>query len=115
MTEPKRDPSHDLFQNYARHYDSMEKLGRGQRVPDDLERLKRDRLPPWIDEIPKDARILDAGCAQGHLLLMLARVGFENLTGVDLSAQLLAEARARVPQAQLIQADIRPESVFPSH
>ncbi|GAB6049864.1 hypothetical protein JCM16106_07080 [Hydrogenophilus islandicus] len=109
MTEPKRDPSYDLFQNYARHYKTGEERGgrRVDRVPDDLERLKRDRLPPWIDEIPKNARILDAGCAQGHLLLTLARVGFENLTGVDLSDQLLAEARAHVPQAQLIQADIR--------
>ncbi|GAB6068649.1 hypothetical protein JCM13664_19690 [Methylothermus subterraneus] len=104
----RRDPSHELFQNYARHYAAMgEGRGGRQRLPDDLERLKRDRLPRWIDEIPKEARILDAGCAQGHHLEALRRVGFTNLTGVELSEQLLSVARQRLPQAQLIQADIR--------
>ena len=105
--EARQDPSHDLFQNYARHYASMQERGRRELLPYDLIRLKRDRLPRWIDEIPKDARILDAGCAQGNYLEMLSRVGFTNLTGVDLSEQLLADARRRLPQAQLIRADIR--------
>jgi len=104
---PTLDPSHELFQNYSRHYATRERRGR-ERLPAELERIKRDRLPRWIDEIPKDARILDAGCAQGHLLEALGRVGFSNLTGVDISAQLLAEARRRLPQdARLYEGDIR--------
>lgn len=97
------DPSGELFQNYSRHYATGAERGgrRVDRLPDDWGRLKRDRLPRWIDEIPKDARILDAGCAQGHYLEALRRVGFTNLTGVDLSEQLLADARQRLPQAQL--------------
>ncbi|MBW1669289.1 MAG: hypothetical protein JRJ66_14830 [Deltaproteobacteria bacterium] len=59
----KADPSLELFQNYARHYASLEERARGERLPEELERLKRHRLPSWIDEIPKDARILDAPCA----------------------------------------------------
>ncbi len=107
--EARQDPSHELFQNYARHYSTGEERDgrRVERLPDDVERLKRDRLPRWIEEIPKDVRILDAGCAQGHHLEALRRVGFTHLTGIDLSEELLADARQLLPQAQLIQADIR--------
>lgn len=100
-----RDWSKELFDNYARHYASM---GEIERVPDDIDKLRRDRLPAWIDSIPKDARILDAGCAQGDLLLALSRVGYTHLTGVDLSAQLLATARTKLPASvSLIERDIR--------
>ncbi|KAJ1941494.1 Protein-lysine N-methyltransferase efm4, partial [Linderina pennispora] len=34
-----------------------------------------------------DARILDVGCGNGHLLLGLAEEGYTNLTGTDYSAQ----------------------------
>lgn len=105
----KRNDPRVLFQNYARHYSTGEERGgrRVERLPDDLEKLKRDRLPRWIDEIPRDARILDAGCAQGHYLEALRRVGFTNLSGIDFSEELLSVARQRVPQAHLIHADIR--------
>ncbi len=99
--EAKQDPSHELFQNYARHYTLLVERGRSELVPDDLTRLKRDRLPRWIDEIPRDAKILDAGCALDFLLKVLSRVGFE------LSKQLLDEARQRLPHTRLIQTDIR--------
>lgn len=96
----------EIFQHYARHYEAMS--GGIERLPDDLERLKRDRLPPWIDEVPRSARVLDAGCAQGDLLAALARVGFSDLTGVDLSAELLAHARTKLPASvRLIEADVR--------
>lgn len=99
------EPSRELFDNYAAHYQAMEKR---ERLPNDLERLKRDRLPCWIDEVPRTARVLDAGCAEGHWLEALRRVGFNNLTGVDLSAQLLEIAMVRLgTAARLIQADLR--------
>jgi SAM-dependent methyltransferase len=98
------DPNKQLFDNYARHYESMAVI---ERLPDDIERLKRDRLPRWIDEVPRNSRILDAGCAQGHLLAALQRVGFTDLTGVDLSSQLLQTASRLVPCARLIESDIR--------
>lgn len=99
------DTSQKLFERYARHYQTMEVH---ERLPDELERLRRDRLPCWIDEIPKDARMLDAGCAQGHLLEALRRVGFTNLIGFDLSAESLAAARMRLPDwVHLEQQDVR--------
>lgn len=98
-------PSKDIFDNYARHYASM---GVIERLPNDLARLKRDRLPDWIDAIPKTARILDAGCGAGDHLAALHRVGFENLCGVDVSAQLLTMAREKLPSTvRLIETDLR--------
>lgn len=99
------DPSKALFENYARHYETM---GEIERLPSDLDRLKRDRLPQWLDSIPQNARILDAGCAQGDLLAALSRVGYTNLVGVDISAQLLATARAKLPaEVLLVEMDVR--------
>lgn len=99
-----KDLNQALFSQYARHYDSM---ARRERLPEDLEKLKRDRLPPWLSEIPRDARILDLGCAQGHLLEALRRVGYTRLTGVDLSSELLSSARRLLPETvRLIQADL---------
>jgi SAM-dependent methyltransferase len=97
------DPNKQLFDNYARHH---ERAG-FDRLPEDLGKLKRDRLPRWIDEVPRNSRILDAGCAQGHLLAALQRVGFTDLTGVDLSSQLLQTASRLVPCARLIESNIR--------
>lgn len=93
------DSTKKIFDNYARHYDAM---GEVARLPDDLERLRRDRLPRWLDTVPTQARILDAGCAQGDLLAALSRLGYVNLTGVDISAQLLASAREKLPEEALL-------------
>lgn len=98
------DSTKKIFDNYARHYDAM---GEVERLPKDLERLRRDRLPHWIDTVPKQARILDAGCAQGDWLAALSRVGYENLPGVDISAPLLAMARQKLPKGvRLVEMDV---------
>ncbi|MGE0072263.1 MAG: class I SAM-dependent methyltransferase [Thiomonas sp.] len=47
--------------------------------------------------MPKTARMLDAGCATGYLLGLLHGLGYTRLTGVDVSVQLTATARERLP------------------
>ena len=52
------------------------------------------------------APVLDLGCGDGrHLGLLAGGAGF--VIGVDLSADLLAAARDRQPQAALLRADMR--------
>ncbi|OYW18600.1 MAG: hypothetical protein B7Z52_04820, partial [Burkholderiales bacterium 12-64-5] len=63
-------------------------------------------LARFLDHLGKPARILDLGCGTGrpigeHIL----RQG-HLLTGVDQAAQLLALARARLPQGRWIEARI---------
>ena len=67
----------------------------GARTPieiDQLEALLRLRPP---------LRILDLPCGQGRHALDLARRGFANVVGVDRSAFLLKQARARAQAANL--------------
>ncbi|UCF09635.1 MAG: class I SAM-dependent methyltransferase [Candidatus Bipolaricaulota bacterium] len=56
--------------------------------------------------------LLDLACGAGRHLLALHRIGFLALTGIDLSADLLAEARRRLDESggssvRLVRADMR--------
>jgi len=89
------DPSLELFKDYEKHY-AAAGAGRWQVAPDKVRAYHLDRLPRWLDRIPRDARILDAGCANGYLLSLFAACGYGNLVGVELSEQLAAAARHRL-------------------
>jgi len=60
-------------------------------------------------EFNKDLNILDVGCGTGRHLLELARRGYKNLVGVDLSASMLKRARQKASaeklKIELIQND----------
>lgn len=93
-----------IFEQYARHYE----LGaKGiERIPGDRAKLLRDRVPPCMKGVSTDARILDVGCAQGHLLAILQRAGYIRLTGVDISPPLVEQARELVtPEVHLFVDD----------
>jgi SAM-dependent methyltransferase len=51
------------------------------------------------------ARILDLCCGSGRFAAFLGRSGYQ-VTGVDSSRELLAEAMERAPRARLVQADM---------
>ncbi len=66
------------------------------------ERVYKEILKP----IEKDAPILDLGCSRGGLLRSLSLMGYQNLTGIDLSGGDLAIARNANPSITFIQDDI---------
>jgi ubiquinone/menaquinone biosynthesis C-methylase UbiE len=51
-------------------------------------------------------RVLDVGCGTGKSLLPLVRRGYDG-AGCDVSAGMLARARAALPEAPLHRADMR--------
>jgi len=55
-----------------------------------------------ILKIRKDQAILDVACGTGDALLHLARQGYENLTGSDISCGMLSMAKRKVPFLPLI-------------
>jgi len=95
----------DLFQSYKNHYNALS--GLIESIPDDIKRTQRDRLPRCLKPIPKDAPILDLGCAEGRLMEILQRCGYINATGVDVSEALIEIAKKNLsPNTKLFTADI---------
>ncbi|MFF9049204.1 class I SAM-dependent methyltransferase [Streptomyces parvulus] len=55
--------------------------------------------------VPRGARVLDAGCGTGRVLIELARLGYEGV-GVDRDASMLAVARRAAPKLTWLEADL---------
>lgn len=62
------------------------------------------RLLSFIEHVPSDARILDAGCGAGPALRFLKQRGFVPY-GSDLIEYPLRQARQIIPEARLAQCD----------
>jgi len=59
-----------------------------------------------IGRLPEGGRVLDIGCGTGlPTALQLSNAGLQ-VTGIDISAGMLALARENVPQVEFVQADI---------
>lgn len=95
------DQLQDFFSKYQSSYDR--RWGSGFRSLKEIQELHLDRLPRWIERIESDSTILDAGCASGYLLSLLEGLGFNNLTGIDLSEQLIESARQRLSGTTQLQ------------
>ncbi|MEU7381636.1 MULTISPECIES: class I SAM-dependent methyltransferase [unclassified Streptomyces] len=55
--------------------------------------------------VPAGARVLDAGCGTGRVMIRLAELGYD-CVGVDLDASMLAVARKQAPELPWFQADL---------
>ncbi len=72
------------------------------RVVDDP---RHEWLQKLADRLPVGARVVELGCGNGTAETQELARRFE-LTGVDLSAEQLRRTRERVPEAELVQADL---------
>ncbi|KAF9925869.1 hypothetical protein FBU30_004425 [Linnemannia zychae] len=63
------------------------------------------KMVDWVEEHYEDEKetcaILDLGCGNGHLLLDLAELGFEDLTGIDYSPAAIELAKAVAEDKEL--------------
>lgn len=66
----------------------------------------RPEQEKFVKLLPKNARVLDAGCGPGRDCEYFTKLGF-SVTGVDLSENLLSIARKRVPGAIFKNQDLR--------
>ncbi|MEB8340715.1 class I SAM-dependent methyltransferase [Streptomyces endophyticus] len=55
--------------------------------------------------VPAGARVLDAGCGTGRVMIRLAELGYDGV-GIDLDASMLDVARERAPQLPWLQTDL---------
>jgi cyclopropane fatty-acyl-phospholipid synthase-like methyltransferase len=72
-------------------------------------RVAHDPRAEWLDELvrrlPAGARVVELGCGGGTRETAVLARRFR-LTGVDLSHEQLRRARARVPEAEFVLADL---------
>lgn len=87
--------NYDLF---AKFYDTA--MNTGSNTSDKVKHLKA-----WIHKYNPSAKtLLELGCGTGTILKEF--VGDFELTGLDLSSEMLAIARQKVPEANLHQGDM---------
>jgi len=60
--------------------------------------------------VPAGSHVVDLGCGKGGALIVMARHPFARVTGVDLSAELLAVARSNVEKMKLHSVDFACEN-----
>jgi pseudaminic acid biosynthesis-associated methylase len=58
----------------------------------------------FFQDIPKDARILEVGCNIGNQLVLLQRLGYSKLYGIELQSYALDRARAHTQGLTLVQS-----------
>ena len=86
----------NLFNNYASYYEKhLQSLN--YKIP--LHILNA------INTLPKFSNVLDLGCGTG-LVGETIKNKYENITGVDLAAKMLKEAKAKKVYTKLVEADI---------
>jgi predicted TPR repeat methyltransferase len=106
LPEGERAPADYLaavFDGYAGHFE-QHLIGLGYRIPGIMREMALDLLAERADG--SLGRVLDLGCGTGLIGALLADLPRERLDGIDLSANMLAEARAKDIYDELAHADI---------
>jgi pseudaminic acid biosynthesis-associated methylase len=67
---------------------------------------RRDLNQRMLQDVPKNARILEAGCNMGTQLLLLREMGFTDLSGIEIQSYALGRAQERLSDAKLLQASL---------
>jgi SAM-dependent methyltransferase len=72
-------------------------------------------MAPWLEGLPKGARLLDGGCGLGDWTLYFTRAGYPTL-GLDISRKTVAALKTQFPDAEFEVGDIRatglPDAAF---
>lgn len=81
---------------YDSYYSDFKKDERRQKFGSLHLRLwYNEKYLPLLREIPREAPVLELGCGSGLMLHYLEQAGFTNLSGIDISADQVAEAASR--------------------
>lgn len=86
-----------LYRRHAALYDRE----RGRSL------FERPWLDRFADELPPGGTVLDLGCGMGEPIARALLARGLDVTGLDSAPELLALARARMPQARWIEGDMR--------
>lgn len=98
----------DLHQEIISTYNRL-----GKRYLKRISKLVPSARVRFIKMLPKNARVLDVGCAGGRDSKAFVAKGFR-VTGIDASRVFINEAKKYVPKARFFQKDLR-KLVFPAN
>ncbi len=118
MTDtPGTDHAHAHGHTHA-HYHHHDSASGERFVPELMggEILEAEHQARYRLALPHVAgkRVLDAGCGVGWGSKMLLEAGASEVTGLDISEEALANARARAPEVEFVQGDLQ-ALPFPDH
>ncbi len=107
LNTPKTDQIRTWTGDFGREY-----TDRNAYTPAELDELyrrnygitRREVNRRFLETIPREARMLEVGCNMGNQLLLLQKMGFTNLHGIEIQSYALERAKERLPQAVLSQA-----------
>ncbi len=74
--------------------------------PDHYHNAERIAINELFDGIPKDARILDVGCAIGLGIKYLESIGYENVYGIDIDSRKVRLAAEKTGIQNIMLGDI---------
>jgi len=63
-------------------------------------------IRPYIDQLPKGARLFDGGCGVGDWVLWFTRAGYPTV-GLDVSKSTIAKLKDMFPDVEFVVGDIR--------
>ena len=61
----------------------------------------------FLRDVPKNASVLEVGCNAGNQLLLLQKMGYSNLSGIEIQGYALEIVRARTRNVCLRQASVQ--------
>ncbi|MGC1182963.1 tetratricopeptide repeat protein [Legionella sp.] len=91
--------AHNLFNNYALYYDQHMQGTLHYTIPQHIARTIHQL------ELPQKTQTLDLGCGTGLTGIVLREMS-SHLTGVDIAAKMLAQAKTKGIYDELIEAEI---------
>jgi len=107
--KPADDPNIDYKALVQRGYD---------RCSREYHKARQDEAHPELnlimDRLNEDAKVLDIGCGAGVPVAQTLAKRFQ-VTGVDLSSEMVKHARENVPSATFIHGDILDTQFPPTH
>jgi SAM-dependent methyltransferase len=101
-----RDYRKSIYESYAANKKLQNSIAHSEKDFQDWAAVCTARVLDWL---PADRQtpVLDMGCGPGYFLYLLDRLGYTDLTGVDLSLSQIAIARRWCPRAKIVQGDAR--------
>ena len=78
----------------------------GQRYHHLAKREEYQIMKPYLDRLPKGARLLDAGCGHGEWTVFLSEQGFD-VVGLDISEPVIVALQTHFPDLTFERGDIQ--------